>query len=324
MYSGVPRGSEYINRLLEFTKREYGLIPTNIAPAKRGYFGETWRLNTATGQYFLKLDYSAKHKEIYRRSFTAIDRICSQGIDFISKIVRTSDGKLNSRFDSAVIGVFEWIDGENIQDERTKTAEYDMLAKIYTVPADGLNIPRVIFSTASVDLFYNQWNRLKNSYGDKTAVKICALFEQNRGKLEHRANRLTLFVGKCAGDDTNYYITHGDAGGNIIINGNRFYLVDWDDPIIAPPERDAWFGFFYWDWAAGAFNEALRRNGIAYIIRPERSAYYCYHSFFWYLTEYLDTYFEIGNRGGDMCEELKKYFTCWIEEEIRCADNMNL
>jgi hypothetical protein len=322
LYSSVIRGGEYINRLMEFIRREYGIYPVKITPAKRGYFGETWRLKTAENQYFLKLDYSAKHKKIYERSFAVIDKIRSHGIDFISRIVKTPDGRLSARFDSAVLGIFEWIDGENVQNERTKIAEYDMLSKIYKVPFDGLDIPRGTFSAAGAELFFSQWDRLKDMRGDETAVKICALFEQNRGKIEHRSERLKLFAGKCAGNERNYYITHGDAGGNIIVNGDKFYIVDWDDPVPAPPERDAWFSFFCWDWAADAFNEALRKNGIEYRINPERAAYYCYHSFFWYLTEYLDTYFEIGSRGGGMSEKLGEYFTCWIEEEIQNADKM--
>ena len=122
-------------------------------------------------------------------------------------------------------------------------------------------------------------------------------------------------------DASHFYITHGDAGGNVMVSGGDYYIVDWDNPRLAPPERDAWF-CMYWDWAMDAFNEALRANGVNYTLRPERLAYYCYHFFFYYLTEYMHTFFEIGDENGKLAEALSGYFNGWIEEEIRFADGM--
>lgn len=43
MYSKVQRADAYTMRLLVFLAQEYGLKATNIVPAKRGFYGETWR-----------------------------------------------------------------------------------------------------------------------------------------------------------------------------------------------------------------------------------------------------------------------------------------
>jgi hypothetical protein len=37
------------------------------------------------------------------------------------------------------------------------------------------------------------------------------------------------------------YLTHGDAFGNIIMNVDKLSIIDWDDLILAPLERDVWF-----------------------------------------------------------------------------------
>lgn len=279
MYNTIERDSTYQSHLLEFIQQEYAFHPVSINPAKRGYFGETWRLDSADKSYFLKLDYTALHQSIYANSFHIIRHLCDNGIDFISRIVKTANGELYTIFDSAVLGVFEWIDGENAQDERTKISEYQMLAKVYTVHSDGLSIPKEDFSTHSADLFFAQCDRLKSNPDNETAARLIIIFEKNQAKINHRAKRLKLFSGRCQRDASGFFITHGDAGGNVIMNGDNFHMVDWDDPVLAPPERDAWF-CLYWDWAMAAFNDALRQNGISYTLRPERLAYYCYHSFF--------------------------------------------
>ena len=321
MYNTIERDNVYIKQLLDFISSAYNLEPIFITPAKRGYFGETWRLYTANKSYFLKLDYSNLHKDIYKNSFHIIQHLNDYGVDFISRIIKTQQGELSSCFDSAVIGIFDWIDGENIQDERTKIPEYQMLAKVYTVPTKELSIPRENFSTESADLFFAQCEKLNSDSADKTATQILELFKHNQDKINHHAERLKLFSERCKTDTSDFYITHGDAGGNIIMNSENFYIVDWDDPILAPPERDAWF-CRYWDWAMDTFNKEMQKNSINYTLHPERLAYYCYHMFFWYMTEHLETYFEIGNRGGDMHEKLIDYFSGWIEEELKFADTI--
>lgn len=321
MYSRIPRSAEYKHRLLEFVRNEHGIETSRMTPAKRGYYGETWRLDTTDSSYFLKLDYSAGHQSLYERSFVVMEHLRTHGVDFISRVIKATDGRLSTRFDGAVLGVFAWIVGENVQNEHTKRAEYGLLAKIYAVPYHGLALAREDFSTASVDLFFRQWERLRE-LTDANSRQLAAVLERYRDRLQHRAERLFLFAERCQSDRSHFYLTHGDAGGNVIVADDKYYIVDWDDPRLAPPERDAWF-CLYWDWAMTAFNNALRGNGINYTLRPERLAYYCYHSFFFYLTEYITTYFDIGAGDGSLLRALAGYFDGWIEAELEYADKMS-
>ena len=310
MYSSIVRTDEYKRKLLDFIRREYGIDAYGIYPAKRGFYGETWKLSTANKSYFTKIVYPTSHKSVYENSFPVIDHMNHHGIDFIGKIVRTSQGKLSVRFDSAVLGVFDWIDGENRQDEDTKIHEYQMLAKVYTVLTKGLVIQREDFTAVSADTFLYQWSSLPPH------TSLSVLFEQHRTKIEHRAERLHLFSERCRNDTSPFFITHGDAGGNYIANGDKKYIVDWDTPILAPPERDAWF-CMSWDWAMDAFHDALRQNGIDYTLQKERLAYYCYHMFFYYLNAYIGRYTLTG-----VTEGVDEYISGWIEESFQYADKI--
>ena len=136
-------------------------------------------------------------------------------------------------FGEAVIGVFDWIEGDNIETDETKIPEYSMMAKVYTAPAAALAISTEDFFGGSADKFFHQWNDLGNS-------RLNILFEKNRDKLEFRANRLKILAGDCRNDKSGFVITHGDAGGNLIKGKNGYYIVDWDEAKLAPPERDAW------------------------------------------------------------------------------------
>jgi thiamine kinase-like enzyme len=306
VYSSVIRSEKYKSRLAGFIQTVYGIETVNIAPAKRGFYGETWRLNTEGDSYFLKLVYPAEHRAVYERSFPIIQHLCDNGIEFISRIVKTTAGRLCSRFDGAVLGVFEWIDGENIQNEKTKIAEYQMLARVYTVPVHSLSIPHEDFSGNSAVKFFKQWDALQDR-------QLLSLFEKNHAKIEHRAARLKTFSRLCGGDVSGFVLTHGDAGGNFIASSGKNYLVDWDNPLFAPPERDAWF-CMGWEWAMTAFHSALKENGIDYTLRPERLAFYCYDFFFFYLNAYLD-----ASTQADIVEE---YIDGWIAESFTYADGI--
>ncbi len=309
-YSSIIRSGKYQSRLLGFLRQEYDIKPTAISPANRGFYGETWKVDTSGRSYFVKLDYSTEHRGVYERSFSVMEHLWTHGIDFVSRVVKTTDGRLSTHYDGAVLGVFEWIDGKNIETDATKTPEYQMLAKIYTVPLGDLSIAYEDFTRISSDKFFEQWNALKDE-------KTRNLFEANRSKLEYRAKRLNAFAAACKSDTDGFVITHGDAGGNLIVSCNKHYLIDWDDPILAPPERDAWNMLCYKgkEWAGCIFHKALRDNGIVYTLRSERLAYYCYHSYFFYLTEYLDHFTRPGIK-----EEIEQYFEGWAENRASYAD----
>lgn len=305
--------------LIEFINREYGLAVMQLTETKRGYYGETWCAESPFGKKFIKLVKSAEHRKRYEQSFSIMEYLNAQGIDAVSKPLKTVDSKLFVEFNNATLGVFEWINGDNIQNEQTKIAEYNILAEVYAVSASGLDIPIENFTTDVVDIFRRQCDKLHEQSQSETVASLLRLFDSKQTIIEHRAERLAHFSELCQSDRSHFYITHGDAGGNIIIDGGKYHLVDWDSPMYAPPERDAWF-CLHWEWATKAFHDALNHRGIYYTLRTERLAYYCYKFFFLYLTFYLESYFDGSIDGDKIVGEVMEYFSCWIEDNIRFAD----
>jgi hypothetical protein len=139
---------------------------------------------------------------------------------------------------------------------------------------------------------------------------ILALLKNKREEIDVNARRLRHFSEICAGDESGFAFTHGDAGGNVLVRGGNYRIVDWDTPLFAPPERDAWF-CLHLPWAMQAFHGALRQNGIGYTLRPERLAYYCYHMYFYYLNVILDAHFALG---GMVTAYLADYLGGWMND----------
>lgn len=317
MYNTIYRDSEYINRLKNFIYKKYNIDAVTITPAKRGYYGETWQIKTESNSFFIKLDYVPRHKKIFQNSLSVVEYICNSNIDFINKIVKTRSGELYSIFNSAVMGVFEWIDGVNIETDKTKIPEYQMLCKIFSLTKQGFNIPTTEFSNATSICFYEKWKKINEAPLNEERAVLHSILTQYSEYLSHCALRLSYFASLCDKNKSDFYITHGDAGGNFLVGNGRNYIVDWDEVTYAPLERDAWV-MCCRGWAVELFNNTLSQNNIKYKLLPERLAFFCYNMFFHYLCEFLDD-FTFHNNSARIKEYLENG---WIKERIKFADTL--
>lgn len=317
MYGQVKRSAHYIAQLGEFVAQTYGISIKSIVPANRGYYGETWKIECANCCYFAKLDYSRPHNLLYRDSFQVLERFSLYSIDCVSKVVKTAKGELYTEYDGAVVGLFDWIDGENVQNESTKLHEYEILSRVYAVPVNGLDIPKDDFSIAESEKFFANLARVQDR-------EILNVFDENRDRINSNAARLKLYSDRSAKLNVPFFITHSDAGSNIMVGADgKHYLIDWDAPVIAPPERSAWF-CMHWEWATDAFNGYLNDAGIEYKLNIDILAYYCYHFWFLYLNNCLEAYFDRGNFDGKVLADLKEYLDrdYWISKMVEFVDKL--
>lgn len=147
---------------------------------------------------------------------------------------------------------------------------------------------------------------------------MLAVFERFTDEFSHCASRLSQIAGYCRGEIDDFYLTHGDAGGNFFIGNGKNYILDWDEAMYAPIERDAWVMGCY-DWARKLFNDTLKANHIPYRLREERLAFYCYHMYFYYLVEFLMAH-PICDKSQQIAEYLKT--DGWIKSRIQFADTV--
>lgn len=317
MHNEIFRDQEYIHRLKDAIYEQYGIAAAKITPANRGYYGETWKVHADSGLYFLKMDYLPFHQKKFQQSLSVIEYLCENGIDFVGRIIKTQGNELYSNFDTAVMGLFEWVDGKNVETDQTKSTEYQMLCKIYLLTRPGLAIPTAVFSDDAAIRFYQQWEKLKSAPKAEADCAVLAIFERFKEEIAHCASRLSKFAGDCREDSGDFYLTHGDAGGNFFIAHGRNYILDWDEVMYAPLERDAWVMGCY-DWARELFHDTLKANKIPYQLRPERLAFYCYHMYFFYLNEFL-----MVHPICDKSQRIQEYFeNGWIKNRIKFADTI--
>jgi len=330
VYSRVVRDRAYGERLRAFLVQAYGLPFATLTPAPRGFFAETWQATTTAGERsFVKADSSPAHQARFEASLAVVDHLCRHGIDFIARPVPTAGGRLSTRFDGAVVAVFDWVDGRNVETDETKPAEYALLARVYRVPLDGLVLPVEDFAGSGAD----DVRRLLDHpppgrEAQRRSQEARELLAPVTDALAHREQRLRHFAALCRPDRSAFRLTHGDAGGNLVVDGDRYTIVDWDEAMLAPPERDAWVMCCRdrpnRPWAQALFEDALRSAGIPYTLRPERLAYYAYAMYFFYLAEILAAFLDTGglDRLTAYLDTDDTWGDAWILECLRYADGI--
>jgi Predicted choline kinase involved in LPS biosynthesis len=81
------------------------------------------------------------------------------------------------------------------------------------------------------------------TFDDPTAVKLAAFLKSKQNEITRLIGRSEELASELQAKPLELVLCHSDIhGGNILIsNEGELYIVDWDDPILAPKERDLMF-----------------------------------------------------------------------------------
>jgi len=316
----LNRDDEYIADLTHFLRDQYSLDIKKITQAKRGFWGETWKADAEAKSYFVKIDHSDFHKPFYKESLSVISQLRRNGIAHICNVITASDGNLSTAFKDGVVGVFDYEYGDN-HDDYDAAKVFEKLIPIYKVSDKISHCQKEPFSPEYADFYFDFVNDSAKHRSFKDLDKI---FEGKSELMRRYADRLKLFARRSEGIDDHFYITHGDAGGNVIVNGDNLVIVDWDYPMLAPVERDAWFSLHN-EKKLSQINKLLNNSGMDYKLEPNRLAFYAYFSLFYYFHECFRCLIEFTdeNRQKEFASEIPDLFSCWITERLDAADKID-
>src|SRR5688572_25878802 len=80
-------------------------------------------------------------------------------------------------------------------------------------------------------------------FDDLTAVKLAKFMKSKRDEINRLVARTEELASELGSQSLNFVLCHTDIhGGNILISeDDKLYIVDWDNPLLAPKERDLMF-----------------------------------------------------------------------------------
>lgn len=236
-------------QIIELLKYNYAIDAQSVQPLQLGadMNALVYKVTAGSHLYFLKIKYG-NHEEVHM----AITQLLHDShIKEIIFPITTIDGNLFKQFNYFKMIVYPFINGQDgFRQPLTKNqwiALGKALKKIHT-----LSIPVAIRKSLREETFSSKWREIVSALplqieSDTSDNQITIDFKHYYQEKRHTINRLVHSAEElCKQIDVNsneYVLCHSDIhAGNVLMTSNEsFYIVDWDDPMIAPKERDLMF-----------------------------------------------------------------------------------
>jgi spectinomycin phosphotransferase len=234
-----------ISRLQE----EYGLHVAHLTflPLGADMGTATYRALTGRGEtYFLKL-----RKGFEEITVTVPLFLKSQGMQEIIAPFETRSNGAWADFNEYKMILYPFIDGTDgfhvVLSDRQKQNLGAALKKIH-----GVQIPLELQKLLPRETLSPYWRERLTAFQaqvatedfvEPTASKLAEFMNTKQSDIDRLVERAEELASKLRSGSLELVLCHSDIhGGNVLISRNdELYIVDWDNPILAPKERDLMF-----------------------------------------------------------------------------------
>lgn len=238
-----------LDELAGFVQRTYGLPVKRIdfLPLGADVNTAVFRVVAGDADYFLKL-----RSGIFDETSVALPAfLASHGNAHIIPILPTTAGALWSRFERYTAILYLFVEGQNGFRVKLSPAQWHdfgaALKHVHTanVPANILNrIPIERYSPFARDAVDATLARLNTfNTDDAITLEVVALLRNQRDVIVDLVSRAGHLAQTLPSQRQDFVVCHSDIhAGNILIDrAGHLFIVDWDNPIRAPKERDLMF-----------------------------------------------------------------------------------
>jgi spectinomycin phosphotransferase len=227
----------------------YGVVPTHLTFLPLGADAGTavYRAVAADGTaYFVKL------RRVFDAAAVAIPHFLrSQGVDAVMAPMTTGTGELSAGLDGLRLTLFPYVDGHNAVEVPLSDAQWRAfgaaLKAVHTValpPELRDAVPRERFAPQLRDAV-THWLRVADAFAhDPVARRLADALRTRRAQIDELVRRAARLAAELAARPRELVLCHSDVhAANLLVDdgGERLYIVDWDEPVLAPKERDLMF-----------------------------------------------------------------------------------
>ncbi|HEY2811652.1 MAG TPA: aminoglycoside phosphotransferase family protein [Rhabdochlamydiaceae bacterium] len=197
--------------------------------------------------YFVKL----KRGHHYDISVTLLAVLQASGIQQIIPAIKSIRGELTQHIYDFTLIVYPFIEGQNGFCDNLTDNQWVTLGKVLR-QVHEFDVPPSIKDRIRIETYSPKWREAVRSLdahvegnlsGDETALRFQTFMKEHREVIHRLVNRAESLGQKIQEQSPECVLCHSDIhGGNVLIEENgAIYIVDWDEPIMAPKERDLMF-----------------------------------------------------------------------------------
>jgi len=236
--------------IIDCLNTDYGINATRLTflPIGADMNASVYKAETHDqSSYFIKLK-RGHHHDI---SATIIALLHDAGIQQIIPPIKTNDGQPIQHVDDFTLIVSPFIEGQDGFSRDLTDDQWVTLGKVMR-QIHEIDVPPLIQLMVRREDYSPKWREaVRSLYAhieselsiDEISSKLM-MFMKNQAAVIHRLVDRAEQLGKQIQDQLpEFVLCHSDIhGGNVLMDGNDIiYMVDWDDPIMAPKERDLMF-----------------------------------------------------------------------------------
>lgn len=236
-------------QIIDCLQTHYGIttVRLTLLPLGADSNASVYKAETkAQSSYFIKLKRGHQHD----MGITIVQLLHQAGIQPVIPPVTSIHGHPTQSIDSFTLIVYPFIAGQNgfsrnLTDEQWLTLG-KTLRKIHEI-----DVPLSIKQRLRQEAYSSKWREIVQSFyahmeakptGDKIALQLHAFMKKNILTIQRLVTRAEQLAHILHHESPQLVLCHSDIhGGNVLMDDNTMYIVDWDDPIMAPKERDLMF-----------------------------------------------------------------------------------
>jgi spectinomycin phosphotransferase len=237
-------------RIIDCLKINYGIEVATLTflPLGADMHASVYKAQTHNqSSYFVKL----KRGHYHDISATIIALLGNAEIQQIIPIVKTIHGQATQCIDDFTLTVSPFVDGRDGFSRDLTDDQWYTLGKVMR-KIHEINVPLSIQTKIRRESYSPKWRQTVRSLypliesepsGDMVAINLLTFMKKHTAAIHRLVDRAEQLAQKVQGQSSQFVLCHSDLhGGNVLIDENDdIYIVDWDDPIIAPKERDLMF-----------------------------------------------------------------------------------
>ncbi len=304
--------------LISSLQEEYGLLVVQLAFLPRGADRHTavYRVISEDGTpYFVKL-----RRGVFDATTVTLPKFLSdQGIVHIIVPLATKAGHLWASLEAFKLVLYPFIEGHSGYEVDLSDRHWrDLgraLKRIHTAKVSPALRRRIQWET-----YPPQWRKIVRAFlarvddtalADPVAVELAAFLKARRDEILDLVGRAERFALHLKPRTPEFVLCHSDIhAGNVLIDPTgALYIVDWDNPIFAPKERDLMFigGGLWGDGHTAQEEETLFYRGYGQTqIDPAALAYYRYERIVQDIAVFCERIFQT-NEGREDREQSLRY-----------------
>lgn len=235
--------------MLDGLREHYGLAASGLTQLGGGLDLAAWtfRVTVDSGpDRVLRL----KRGEPRPAAYLVPWHLRQSGVDEVVAPLVTRTGSLFVRSHGLTWSVYPFVEGADGYDGRMTRAHWQRLGTVLRT-AHGIAPPRRVLDllprpgrdTTVYDRLVDLDDQLRRPGGPAAAgPDFVAAWHRHRGVFTAMLDQMRTLAGRASRRPDRDVLCHGDLHpGNILVDGERLHILDWDDVLLAPKERDLIF-----------------------------------------------------------------------------------